>query len=126
MRFLADMGISSKTVDFLRGLGHEVTHLHEESLDELSDPLILEKARQEGRVLLTSDLDFSELVAASRAKLPSVILFRLKDMRPEHVNRYLAGILERDASALNQGAVISVAEGRIRVRLLPIEKRSGQ
>ncbi len=75
MRFLADMGISPKTVGFLRGLGHEVTHLHEEGLDELPDPLILEKARQEGRVLLTSDLDFSELVAASRAKLPSVISF---------------------------------------------------
>ncbi len=126
MRFLADMGISPKTVEFLRGLGYEVIHLHEESLDALPDPLILNKALHERRILLTSDLDFSELVAASGAKLPSVISFRLKDMRPDNVNRHLARVLEHDVDALTQGAVISVTEERIRVRLLPIEKKSGQ
>ncbi len=29
MRFLADMGISPKTVAFLRELGHDATHLHD-------------------------------------------------------------------------------------------------
>ena len=58
MRFLADMGISPNTVAFLRGLGYDALHLHEQGLDRLQDPLILEEARDEGRILLTHDLDF--------------------------------------------------------------------
>ena len=48
MRLLADMGISPHTVIFLRGLGHEAVHLHEQGLDRMGDPAILEKARSEG------------------------------------------------------------------------------
>ncbi|HEY66393.1 MAG TPA: DUF5615 family PIN-like protein [Caldilineae bacterium] len=121
MRFLADMGISPRAVTFLREQGCEAIHLHEEGLDCLEDPAILAKAREEGFILLTHDLDFGELIAASGARLPSVIVFRLRDMRPENVNRYLQRILEEHAEVLMNGAIISVTEGRIRVRPLPLQ-----
>ena len=120
MRFLADMGISPNTVAMLRGLGYDALHLHEQGLDRLQDHLILQKARDEGRILLTHDLDFGELIAASGARLPTIVVFRLRNMRPERVNRYLDGILNQHGEALKQGAIISVTEGQIRVRLLPI------
>ena len=120
MRFLADMGISPNTVAMLRGLGYDALHLHEQGLDRLQDPLILQKARDEGRILLTHDLDFGELIAASGARLPTIVVFRLRNMHPERVNRYLDGILNQHAEALKQGAIISVTEGQIRVRVLPI------
>jgi predicted nuclease of predicted toxin-antitoxin system len=121
MKFLADMGISPKTVSFLRHLGYEAVHLHEQGLDRLPDSKILEKAVVEDSIILTHDLDFGELVAASGAQLPSVITFRLRNMRPDNVNQYLHNILLQHQDALIQGAVISVIEGRIRVRLLPID-----
>ena len=120
MRFLADMGISPNTVAMLSGLGYDALHLHEQGLDRLQDPLILQKARDEGRILLTHDLDFGELIAASGARLPTIVVFRLRNMHPERVNRYLDGILNQHAEALKQGAIISVTEGQIRVRVLPI------
>jgi len=120
MRFLADMGISPKTVAFLREQGYEAAHLHEEGLDRLEDSVILIKAREEERILLTHDLGFGELIAASGARLPSVIVFRLRNMRPENVNRYLQGIIEQHGEDLEKGAIISVTEGRIRVRSLPL------
>jgi len=120
MKCLADMGISPKTVAFLQDLGHDAVHLHDEGLGQLSDPAILEKARREGRVLITHDLDFGELVAASGAKLPSVVLFRLRNMRPKQVNGYIEKVLAQHQNVLEQGAIISVTEGQIRVRLLPL------
>ena len=113
------MGISPKTVAFLRGLGHEAAHLHEQGLDQLPDQDILEKALKEDRILITHDLDFGELVAASRSGLPSVIIFRLRSMRPENVNRYLQAVVVQYQAALARGAIVSVAEGQIRVRDLP-------
>jgi predicted nuclease of predicted toxin-antitoxin system len=81
----------------------------------------LNKAQEEGRVLLTHDLDFGELLAASGAGLPSVIVFRLRDMCPDTVNQHVRGIISQHGGSLDQGAIISVTEGQIRVRPLPVE-----
>jgi len=120
MRFLADMGISPKVVELLRDQGHDALHLHEESLGRLPDVDILEKARKEGRIVLTHDLDFAELLALGESSSASVIIFRLRDMRPTNVRRHLQAIIDHHADALARGAIISVTEGRLRVRGLPI------
>lgn len=121
MKLLADMGISPKTVTFLQALGHNAVHLHDQGLDRLPDSAILEKARSEGRNLLTHDLDFGELMAASGAKLPSVVIFRMRDMRPESVNRHLDKIITQHYGSLEVGAVASVTENRVRIHPLPIK-----
>ena len=95
MRFLADMGISPRTVEFLRDAGHDAVHLLDRGLHELGDPDILQLAREEERILLVHDLDFSDLVAASGGELPSVVVFRLRDMRPASVNEHLRLLLDR-------------------------------
>ena len=123
MKFLADMGISPRTAAFLRGLGHDAVHLYDEDLGRLSDPAILRKARAEGRVLLTHDLDFGELMAASGAELPSVVIFRLRDMRPEQVNAYLGKVVTEHEQALERGVIASVSEGQIRLRSFPVEAK---
>ena len=120
MKFLADMGISPRIVDFLQQLGHQAVHLQQQGLHKLKDPQILEKARNEERILLTHDLDFGDLLAASGAGLPSVVIFRLRNMRPEHVNRYLLKIISQYSEALEKGIIITVTEGRIRMRDLPL------
>ena len=121
MRFLADMGISPTTVAFLVDLGHDAVHLREQRLERLPDPGVLKKARDEDRVLLTHDLDFGELVAASGERLPSVVIFRLRNMQPNQVNHYLKRVMTEYRDPLEDGAIVSVAEGQVRSRALPIE-----
>jgi len=87
------MGISIETVGWLRTSGYDAIHLHEQGLDRLSDEGIVDKARSEGRILLVHDLDFGQIIALTGAALPSVITFRLLDMRPESVNHHLGQIL---------------------------------
>lgn len=120
MRFLADMGISPKTVGFLRDLGHEAGHLHQEGLDRLSDSEILGKALREGSIVLTHDLDFGDLLAASGAQLPTVIIFRLRNMHPDRVNLHLQNIISQHSKELDLGVIATVAEGGVRIRRLPM------
>lgn len=120
MKFLADMGISPKIVDFLQHFGHQAVHLQQQGLHKLKDSEILEKARKEECIVLTHDLDFADLLAASGADLPSVVIFRLRNMRPEHVSRHLLKIISQYPEAFENGAVITVTEGRIRMRDLPL------
>jgi predicted nuclease of predicted toxin-antitoxin system len=69
-------------------------------------------------------LDFARIVAVSGGLVPSVITFRLSDMRPSQVNGSLVTVLDRFAEPLERGALVSVADGSIRVRSLPIGGRS--
>jgi hypothetical protein len=52
--------------------------------------------------------------------LPSVITFRLRNMHPDRVNGALQSIISAHREALEQGAMISVTEGQVRVRHLPL------
>ena len=116
------MGISPITVQFLVGLGYGATHLGEQGLHRMPDPDILQKAREEGRVLLTHDLDFGDILAASGDQSPSVIVFRLHSMRPGSVNMYLTRVIHEFGDSLDDGSIISVTEGQIRCRQLPIQQ----
>lgn len=120
MNFLADMGIALYTVEWLRDNGHDCAHLREDGLQKISDKEITAKARKENRVVLTCDLDFGDIMAASGEECPSVIIFRLHDERPVNINKRLSEVLNASADALKKGAVISVEETRHRVRMLPI------
>lgn len=121
MKFLADMGISQSTVRWLRQLGHDAIHLREQGLQRLPDADIVAKAKAENRVILTCDLDFGALLAASGDKLPSVIIFRLENEKPNNINRRLAVIFDSVATTVwEDGAIILVEQERHRIRLLPI------
>jgi predicted nuclease of predicted toxin-antitoxin system len=58
------MGIPIGSVAHFRRAGHDIVHLREQGLQRLPDPEPLEEARAEGRVLLTHDLDFGQLISA--------------------------------------------------------------
>ena len=120
MKLLADMGISLRTVAWLRDAGYEAVHLREEGLQTLPDDEILVKARVEGRIVLTLDLDFGQLLAMSGESLPSVILFRLGNENYSMINERLATVLHQCAADLEAGAIVSVSDEAFRVRRLPI------
>lgn len=122
MKFLLDMGISRTTGNYLEELGYDTTHLINENMETASDAEILNKALNEKRIILTHDLDFGKLLATSGTKSPSVVIFRLKNMRPDNVNNFCKRILDRFADAIEKGAILSVGDKRIRCHQLPIGK----
>ena len=112
-----------RTVEWLRSQKHDAVHLRERNQQRFSDAAILNEALREKRVLLTMDLDFGYLLAASGMKMPSVVIFRLENETSMNVNARLKDVLDRSLSALEEGAVISVGENHHRVRYLPIQKQ---
>jgi predicted nuclease of predicted toxin-antitoxin system len=118
MRFLADMGVAHRIVEWLRAEGHDALHLREEGLQRMPDGDIFEKAVSEKRIILTFDLDFGEIVALSAGRRASVILFRLHNTRTPHVMDRLRKVLKDSGEALEKGAIVVVEESRHRTRRL--------
>jgi predicted nuclease of predicted toxin-antitoxin system len=124
VKFLADMGVSATVVRELRTAGHDAIHLEELGLRTLSDIDIFHMARDQGRVVLTFDLDFADIAVATDASLPSVIVFRLRFGRSKRVLERISAVLTSAAPALERGAFVVVDETRIRIRLLPLIDRA--
>lgn len=120
MRFLADMGVSQRVVAWLRVLGHEAVHLREQGLQTLPNGEIFAKAAREQRIVLTFDLDFGEILAATGGEVVSVIVFRLRNTRADFVIRRLDDVLTQSGADLAQGAIVVVEDSRHRIRKLPI------
>ncbi|MFZ1059214.1 MAG: DUF5615 family PIN-like protein [Candidatus Rokuibacteriota bacterium] len=114
------MGVAQPIVEWLRAEGHDTVHLREEGLQRLPNGEIFDKAATEGRILLTFDLDFGEILSLSGGRLVSVILFRLHNTRTPHVRERLAKVLTESGRDLERGAVVVVEESRHRVRRLPL------
>jgi len=118
--FLADMGISQTTVKWLKEQGFDAFHVRDMNMHRATDTEILEKARNDKHIVLTCDLDFGEILSATGEDCPSVIIFRLENETPEHINKRLKQVLQESLEALLKGAIIVVEEGRHRIRKLPI------
>lgn len=120
MRFLADMGVSMSSVVALRQVGHDVEHLSELGLIRLEDRMIVHRAREQGRIVITFDLDFGEIMALSQELYPSVILFRTRRQTPAAVTPRLLQVVRECESDLAKGAFVTVEDLGYRLRHLPI------
>ena len=116
------MGVSLTTVRGLREANHNTVHLRDEHLIRLPDPLIVAKAVAENRIVLIFDLDFGDILAATRSEIPSVIIFRLRNQTPAAVNPRLFQVIAECAPELAHGAIVIVEDEGFRLRRLPIQR----
>jgi len=116
------MCIPNRCAKSIRENGYDVIHLAEQELYCISDDQVHQKAKEEGRVILTFDLDFSDIAAKRGSKLPSIIIFRLSNKKWENIIFRLSLVLEQYCSELIEGAIISVGDKKIRLRKLPLTK----
>ena len=75
-------------------------------MGRLPDMKILVKAKEEGRILLTHDLDFGELLAASGGSLPSVIISVWQICAPKKFSGIFATFLRNNPSLWLRGRCV--------------------
>ena len=120
MRLLADLHIAPRTVHFLRSLGHDVLRVTDLLPATASDESIVERAAQDERIILTQDLDMTAIIALSRRQYPSLVTLRLSSVRIEFVNTVLQRTLPMLEHDLQQGALVTIEDSRVRLRRLPL------
>ena len=121
MRLLIDNALSPDVARLLRDAGHDAVHVRDYGLQAAEDPVILERAWIEERVVVSADSDFAMLLALSRRSKPSFMLFREADIirAQDYASRILESLPLLE-SELDAGCVVTFRRGRIRVRSLPI------
>jgi predicted nuclease of predicted toxin-antitoxin system len=114
------MGISASIAAWLKAQGHDAVHLNDENLNSLPDDIIIEKAINEHRIILTSDMDFGQLLALNKSQQVSLIQFRISNFKPAVVKNKLELVFDKFHNQLDGDFIITVEDERIRFRNLPI------
>lgn len=121
MKFLVDENLSERVAEVLVDNGHDAIHVREIGLERADDPVLMDRAESEGRVVVSADTDFGAILAGSGKRAPSVILFRTVGLRRawSQAGLILAN-LPQVAEDLEAGALVVIEDGRVRSRRLPL------
>ena len=117
MRFLADESCDASVVEALRGAGHDVESVAV-TLRGATDAVVIATALLGGRLLITEDKDFGQIVFAARMPAVGVLLLRY----PSSTRSEMATVV-CDAVAARQaelpGSFTVIGPGGVRVTPLP-------
>ncbi|MEX2262408.1 MAG: DUF5615 family PIN-like protein [Bryobacteraceae bacterium] len=120
MKFLVDMALSPQVAHFLRTEGHDAAHASELSLNKAPDEEILQLALEQGRVVITADLDFPRLLAIMRTNGPGLILLRGGNYSEAESLQCVRRVLMVVDHAEMPRSIVVVDHEKIRRRWLPL------
>lgn len=124
MKILIDMNLSPDWTAAFAAESIESVHWSTVGDPRAEDTEIMEYARTNDYVVFTHDLDFGTILALTQAESPSVVQVRAQNILPSHLANTVVAVLRANEASLGEGALIVVDEGRARVRILPLQKRS--
>ena len=123
MKVLIDMNLSPRWAGVLSAAGIEAVHWSALGAINAPDSEIMNYARNNDFVVLTSDLDFGTILAATQGEKPSVVQIRAEDVSPVVIGRQVAAALSQMKAELDEGALLTVDPNRTRIRVLPLGPR---
>jgi predicted nuclease of predicted toxin-antitoxin system len=121
MKILVDMNLSPAWVKFLTNVGYETAHWSEIGSGDASDIELMAWAARNGYVVLTADLDFGAILAATKRFGPSVVQLRSDILTPQAIGDAVIRALHQARQELSDGALISIDAAHARLRILPIK-----
>jgi predicted nuclease of predicted toxin-antitoxin system len=122
MKILIDMNLSPVWAAYLNEAGFEAEHWSNIGAFTAADSEIMAWASERDYVVLTADLDFGAILAATQANRPSVIQVRSDNLAPHAIGDAVTAAIRQMEAELLQGALVSVDAERARLRVLPIRR----
>jgi predicted nuclease of predicted toxin-antitoxin system len=120
MRIPLDMNLSPAWVQFFDAAGIESVHWTEVGAPGAEDNEIMAWAREHACIVMTADLDFSAILAATNEAGPSVLQIRADLLTPDALGPTVLDALSKTEAELQAGAIVSLDRMRMRVRILPL------
>ena len=120
MKIVIDMNLGKDWVECLAAGGQTAMHWSAIGAPDAEDSDIMEWASANGCAVLTADLDFGTMLAASNAEWPSVVQLRVPNTLPSYSGSLVLKALEQSHHDIEAGALVTIHADRFRIRPLPL------
>lgn len=121
VKLLLDENLSPWAAEQLRSAGHDAVHIRERDLLGASDPVVLERAYDEDRILVTSNVsDFEKLCLSVEMHAGVVLIEASGLLRTEQLDllREIIEIVEGEVDLVNCALIVR-SDGSHELRNLP-------
>ena len=119
VKILVDMNLSPEWVEEFQLHQIDAVHWSEVGRFDAPDIELINWARENDHIIFTHDLDFGTLLALTKAESPSVIQIRTQNITINHLAKILMPSLLNNSGALEKGALLTLDEDKMRLRILP-------
>lgn len=103
--------------------GIEAAHWSKLGAHNASGSEIMAFAAANNYMVLTHDLDFSAILAATQGEKPSVVQIRAEDVSPDVISKQVIVAPRQMAIELEDGALLTIEPNHTRLRVLPLQSR---
>ena len=122
MKAKLDENLPLQIASRLRELGHDVHTTQEENLSGCDDSELWVQAQQEGRTLITQDLDFSDNRRFTAGTHHGGVLVRLHSPSRLRLVERLQEVFQGEAVSEWAGCFVVVTDQKVRVRRMPNQR----
>jgi len=123
MKLLVDMNLSPRWVNMLVDAGVKAEHWSTLGAHNAPDSELMAYANENDYVVLTHDLDFGAILAATHGEKPSVVQIRAEDVSSDVIGKQVVIALRQMTQELKEGALLTIDPSRTRLRLLPLRPK---
>ena len=116
VQFKVDENLPVEALEALRVAGHDAVSAVDQGLGGAEDAQVSHIAWQEGRVLLTLDLDFADIRAYPPEEYPGIVVLRLARQDKNSILSVLSRLVEPLSRLPVKGQLWIVEEHRVRTR----------
>lgn len=116
MKFKIDENLPLEIAEVLCGEGHDAVTVLEENMGGSPDADIIDACNAEKRVLMTLDMDFSDIRGYLSPESPGIVVLRVHPQHKNHLLLSLRRIIPVFEKEPVKGKLWIVEEDRIRVR----------
>ena len=115
-QFLADECVFVTTIRLLRGKGYKINSASEEKLLGISNGVLLKKAKVQKKILVTNDLDFSNILLYPLGSHSGIIILKITKKTEAQVHSVFLKLLEEISLPSIYGSLVVIDKNRYRVQ----------
>lgn len=115
MRIKLDENVHARLAALLQQAGHEATTVRDQGLGAIEDPALYQHCLSEGNILVTLDLDFSNVLRFPPERTPGLVILRGPDNLFPTIRILIQTLISALTTDTPSGHLWIVEPGRVRI-----------
>lgn len=116
MKLKLDENLPARAAPLFQEAGHDATTLLEQGHRGAPDAVVAEVLRQEGRALVTLDVDFADIRGYPPAEFPGIIVIRPRRSDGDQILKLLGNVVQALEKERLTGLLWVVDDKHLRIR----------
>lgn len=115
MKLLLDANLPRSAKSVLEGQGFDVVDVRDILPPATPDPIVYDRAKREGRLLITRDHDFLNILLYPPSRTPGIVVLKVRRLTAKAINALLLDFFKKVPESRFRNALVVLEPHRYRI-----------